>query len=212
VAPRGYKTPHIERGREPKVGRAVVRSREDFLGSEAEHKARARIAGERAGEAKARRRIAEARASESEARAARARDAQPTTSGPRGKTTSMSKPRRSDFSKALDRTSKRFLRLGSANPRRVLMLELVAVLTIQTVRAVAGGTMPTPRNYVAPFIVYLILSFAAELGGDGGARIATGFGALVLVAILMVNAPEIARAIQVATGQTGGVSQVAQNG
>jgi hypothetical protein len=81
------------------------------------------------------------------------------------------------------------------------MMELVAVLVIVTVDQLAHGDAPSPRAYVAPFVVYLVLGFAAELGGPGGARMATGFGALVLVALVMANAPGIVRALQVASGQ-----------
>lgn len=101
----------------------------------------------------------------------------------------------------LDRRVRGFLRLGTANPRKVLMLELLAVLTIVTVDQLAHKEVPSPRVYAAPFIVYLILTFMAELGGDGGARVATGLGALVLVALVIANAPGIVKAIQVASGQ-----------
>jgi hypothetical protein len=83
------------------------------------------------------------------------------------------------------------------------MGELVAVLTIVTIDQLAHQTMPSPRSYVAPFVVYLVLSFAAELGGEGGARVATGIGALVLVALVLANAPGIVRAFAV-VGSTGG--------
>jgi hypothetical protein len=81
------------------------------------------------------------------------------------------------------------------------MLELVAVLVIVTVDQLAHGDVPSPRAYAAPFIVYLVLGFAAELGGDGGARVAVGIGLLVLVALLLANAPGIVKTIQVASGQ-----------
>lgn len=186
---------------DPKAARAGVRSKGQFLQGEAESKARQRIAGERAGEAKARRRLAEAKASQAEA----GRDAQPTSRGPRGGSRvdvgRRLVPGASKASRSLDRRMRSFLRLGTANPRRVLMLELVAVLVIVTVDQFAQGEAPAPSAYVAPFIVYLVLGFVAEIGGDGGARVATGLGALVLVALVLANAPGIVRALQVASGQ-----------
>ncbi len=103
---------------------------------------------------------------------------------------------------SFDRRVRSFLRLGTANPRRVLILELVAVLAIVTVDQLAHGDAPEARSYVAPFVVYLVLAFMAELGGDGGARIATGLGALVLVALVLANGPGIAKALQVASGRS----------
>ena len=178
-----------------------VRSKGHFLAGEAEHKARQRTAGERAGEAKARRRLAEAKATAAE----RKLDGQPTSQGPRGGS-QVAVGRRgvsgaSKASRALDRRLKGFMRLGTANPRRVLMLELVAVLVVTTIDQFSQGEIPSPQAYVAPFIVYLVLGFVAEVGGDGGARIATGLGALVLVALVLATAPGIVTALQVASGQ-----------
>lgn len=185
----------------PGPQRAAVRGKGEFLRGEAEHKARQRIAGERAGEAKARRRLAEAKASQAEARL----DGQPTSQGPRGGAR-VDVGRRGvsgagKASRALDRRVRGFLRLGTANPRRVLMLELVAVLVVVTVDQFSQGQVPAPQAYVSPFIVYLVLGFVAEVGGTGGARVATGLGALVLVALVLANAPGIIMALQVASGQ-----------
>ncbi len=183
----------------PGPARAGVRSKGQFLQGEAEHKSRQRIAGERAGEAKARRRLAEAKAAKAE------RDAQPSSAGPRGgaRVAVGRRPaaRASQASRSFDRRVKRFLRLGTASPRRVLMLELVAVMVVVTVDQFTQGQVPTPQAYVAPFVVYLVLGFMAELGGDGGARVATGLGALVLVALVLANAPGIVKALQVVSGQ-----------
>lgn len=104
----------------------------------------------------------------------------------------------------LDRRVRAFMKLGSRNPRRTLLAELVAVLVIVTVDQLAHKQVPMPASYLAPFVVYLVLGFAAELGGDGGARVATGIGMLVLVALVLANAPGIVKAIQVATGQRTG--------
>jgi hypothetical protein len=148
----------------------------------------------------AERREAEAKAAKAEAR----RDAQPSSSGPRGGRRMT--PGRTIGSKAgsganrLNRTLRGFLRLGTANPRQVLTMELVAVLVIVTVDQLSHGDVPTPRAYVAPFIVYLILAFAAEVGGNSGARIATGLGLLVLVALVIANAPGIVKALGVVSG------------
>ncbi len=145
-------------------------------------------------------REAKARADTAEARAQAARrkaDSTPNVAGPgRSAASSTSK-----VSRSIDRASKRFLRLGTANPRQVLMLELAAVLVVQTVDSLAHREMPKPSNYLGAFVVFLVLAFAAELGGDGGARLATGFGALVLVALTFANAPGIVKALQVASGQ-----------
>jgi hypothetical protein len=133
------------------------------------------------------------------------KDARPASAGPRGgsRVAVGHRPASgvSRGARSLDRRLRGFLRLGAGNPRKVLILELVAVLLIVTVDQLAHGDVPSPRAYVAPFIVYLILGFAAELGGDGGARVATGLGLLVLVALVLANAPGIVKTIQVASGQ-----------
>lgn len=100
------------------------------------------------------------------------------------------------------RRGKRLLGLGAgADPRRVLLLEMAGVGIVVTVDQLAHGDMPTPRAYVAVFAVFLILSLVSELGGRGASKVATGFGALLLVAVTVANAPGIARAIGVASGQ-----------
>lgn len=148
----------------------------------------------------AERREAEAKAARAEAR----KDAQPSSSGPRGGRRMT--PGRTIGTKAgkgtrrLDRALKGFLRLGTANPRQVLTMELVAVLVIVTVDQLSHGEMPSPRAYAAPFVVYLVLAFAAEVGGDSGARLATGLGLLVLVALVVANAPGIVAALSVVSG------------
>lgn len=101
----------------------------------------------------------------------------------------------------LERSLRGFLRLGSANPRQVLTMELIAVLVIVTVDQLSHGEMPSPRAYAAPFIVYLVLAFAAEVGGNTGARVATGLGLLVLVALVVANAPGIVAALGVVSGR-----------
>jgi hypothetical protein len=133
------------------------------------------------------------------------RDAQPQSAGPRGgsRVAVGRRPaaRAAQGSKAFDRRVRSFLRLGTASPRRVLLLELTAVMVVVTIDQFSQGEVPTPQAYVAPFVVYLILGFMAELGGDGGARVATGLGALVLVALVLANAPGIVKALQVVSGQ-----------
>jgi hypothetical protein len=148
----------------------------------------------------AERREAEAKAAKAEQR----KDAQPSSAGPRGgsRTTpgrTIGK-RASKGTRALDRRLKGFLRLGAGNPRRVLMLEMVAALTIVTVDQLSHGDAPTPRAYVAVFVVYLVLGFASEVGGDSGARVAVGLGLLVLVTLVMANAPGIVKALGVVSG------------
>jgi hypothetical protein len=142
----------------------------------------------------AERREAEARASKAE------RDPQPNQPKGSSRVDVGKKLAPKSFGK-LDRRMRRFLRLGTANPRQVLMLELVAVLVVVTVDQLAHKQAPVPQAYVAPFVVYLVLGFMAEIGGDGGARVATGIGLLVLVALVLANAPGIVKALQVATGQ-----------
>jgi hypothetical protein len=182
---------------EPQAERAVVSTPAEFRAREAQGKARQRIAGERAGEAKARRRLAEARASAAEAK----RDAPPPSEGPRGRVAPPGRSQAAKVSKGLDRATRSFLRLGTANPRRVLLIELLGVLVVVTVDQLAHGQMPEPRVYAGGFVVFLVLAFAAELGGTGGARVATGFGALVLLSVVLANAPGIVKALQVASGQ-----------
>ncbi len=202
---------------EPQASRGIFGTPAEFKAREAAGKARQRAAGERARKAIASRKLAESKLAEQRQRKAGKRvgrplpgdrpmrDAQPTSAGPRGGSrVAVGQRASSRGSKGLssfDRRVRSFLRLGTANPRRVLVLELVAVLAIVTVDQLAHGDAPEARSYVAPFIVYLVLAFVAELGGDGGARVATGLGALVLVALVLANGPGIAKALKVASGQ-----------
>lgn len=78
-------------------------------------------------------------------------------------------------------------------PRRVLVAELVAAVTLRTVTRVSNGDTPTLQDYVPVFVVYLILGFAAETSEEL-AHLAAGLGGLVLLAIAMNAAPGIVKA------------------
>ncbi len=134
----------------------------------------------------------------------RRRDDQPSSAGPRGGSRVAPGARAgalaSKTTRSLDRRLKGFLRLGVANPRQVLILEMMAALVIVTVDQLSHGDAPTPRAYVAVFVVYLVLGFASEVGGNSGARVATGLGLLVLVTLVMANAPGIVTALGVVSG------------
>jgi hypothetical protein len=131
---------------------------------------------------------------EAESRASRA-DEQPATRGPRAapKGPKIKAPKMP--TKGLARTLRG---IASRNPRRVVLAELLLVVVIVTVGRVAEGEVPHPSDYLAPFVVYLVLGFAAEVGG-GPARLAMGLGGLVLLAMVMANAGGIVKALGVVT-------------
>jgi len=94
--------------------------------------------------------------------------------------------------------SKALRGFASRNPRRVLLAELLLVVVITITSRVSEGEVPRPSDLLAPFVVYLVLSFAAEVGGST-ARLAAGLGGLVLLAVVMANAGGIAKTITTAT-------------
>lgn len=104
--------------------------------------------------------------------------------------TAEARARQSSSSKVeLPASVKRFAR---RHPHRVLLAELLAMLTLITVRDLADGGPPAMASYVPAFVVYLVLAFASEFGEEP-ARVASAFGALVLVGYLL--APGHAAAI-----------------
>jgi hypothetical protein len=69
-------------------------------------------------------------------------------------------------------------------PRRVLVGELMAASVLVTIEQVGAGEIPSFQRYISIFIVYLLLAFGS-MAGDQAARIAAGFGGLVLLAVGM---------------------------
>jgi hypothetical protein len=136
----------------------------------------------------AERREAEARAATAE----RKRDEAPAPRGPRARARG---PRHIGVVK-LPRTLGRVRRQIARNPKGVLIAELLAVVSIVTVSRLADGEVPAPSDYLAPFVVYLVLSFGAEFGGPGTARLAAAFGALILVAVVVANVDGLVRVFQ----------------
>lgn len=147
------------------------------------------------------RREAAARAdrAEAQARAARAkaaRDERPPSAGPRR--------RRSEGSPSLRRASRSLRRIGTRHPRRALVAELLAVMTIRTVASAARLEPPRMADYVAPFAVFLILGFMTELG-DQSARLASGLGALIVLATLLAHGDALVQALSVLQSTEGKV-------
>lgn len=136
----------------------------------------------------AERREAEARADAAERR----RDTVPTTRGPKAA------PRGPTGLRIGTKGITAGLRSFAArNPRRVLLAELLLVVVVTIVSRVSDGEVPRPSDLLAPFVVYLVLGFAAEVGGST-ARFAAAFGGLVLLAVVMANAGAIAATISAA--------------
>lgn len=77
---------------------------------------------------------------------------------------------------------------------KALVAELVAAVTMRTIAKVSNGDTPGVSDYVPIFVVYLILGFAGEIGGDDVKHLAAGFGGLVLLAITMQAAPGLVKA------------------
>jgi len=131
---------------------------------------------------------------EAEARASRAQsDPAPSNRGPRAAPKGPKAPKIS--TKGLSKALSGF---ASRNPRRLLLAELLLVVVITITSRVSEGEVPRPSDLLAPFVVYLVLSFAAEVGGST-ARLAAGIGGLVLLAVVMANAGGIAKTITAAT-------------
>lgn len=142
-------------------------------------------------EYQARERTAMARARSAEARAAR--DEAPSTRGPKAPLRGPKAPSMPTMG-----LSKALRGFAARNPRRVILAELLAAVVIVTVGRVSEGEVPRPSDYLAPFVVYLVLAFAAEVGG-GPARFAMGLGGLVLLAMVMANVGGILRVLEVVT-------------
>ena len=133
-----------------------------------------------------------------------AQDQAPATRGPRAKPRGPRPPTIS--TKGFARSLNAF---ASRNPRRVLLAELLLVVVVTIISRVSEGEVPRPSDLLGTFVVYLVLAFAAEVGGST-ARFAAAFGGLVLLAVVMVNAGGIAKTIQTATG--GGPTTPAAQG
>jgi hypothetical protein len=140
----------------------------------------------------AERREAEAKAATAE----RKRDEAPVTRGPRA-----TPPKGKGITRKalhLPRVVGTFKRQAMRSPKKVLLAEMVAVLVIITVSRVSEGEAPKPSDYLAPFVVYLVLAFAAEFGGST-ARFASVFGALILVSVLVSHSAGIVKGLGVVT-------------
>lgn len=136
-------------------------------------------------------REAKARADAAEARAARARskDDRPPSSGPRSSGRSAGNPE-------LRRLSRKLQRLGTRHPKRMLVTEMLGVMTIRTVSALANQRAPEMSDYIGAFAVYLILAFMTEIG-EGTARLAAGLGALVFLATLLAHGDGLVKVLSV---------------
>lgn len=150
-------------------------------------------------------------------RARTGRDEAPAPRGPRAAPRGPRPPRIG--TKGLTKGLRSF---AARNPRRVLLAEFLLVVVITITSRVSEGETPRPSDLLAPFVVYLVLSFAAEVGGST-AKFAAAFGGLVLLAVVMSNAGGIAKTISVATmgpqvgtaaarGESGFVTQEAGQG
>lgn len=116
-------------------------------------------------------RTAEARARSAEAKAARDETPKAPEGGAAAPTPTLGK--------AADKVGGFVVRA----PRRVLVTEFLAAGFLITVRHLADGETPGIEPYVGAFVVYLLLGFASELGGDQTAKVAAGLGGLVVLAI-----------------------------
>lgn len=130
------------------------------------------------------------------------KDDRPAAAGPRSRGRPPSRGRRRS---SLDGLSRSIARLGTRRPRQVLLAEGVGVFAVVVVDRAAHGKPPAMVDFVAPFVVFLLLAVMTEFG-DQAARLASGLGALVLVATAMAHADSIARGFGVvaAPKQTAG--------
>lgn len=113
----------------------------------------------------------------------------PSTRGPKAPPRGPRSPRIG--TRGLTRSLRSF---AARNPKRLLLAELLLVVVITITSKVSEGEVPSPRDLLAPFVVFLVLGFAAEVGGST-ARLAAGIGGLVTLAVVMANAGSIAKTI-----------------
>lgn len=86
------------------------------------------------------------------------------------------------------------------NPRRILNATFWAAIAIQTIGSIDVGPnakepkrkMPSPRDYVAITLVWLVLGWVAQVS-DNLARAAATLSGLVLVTTLFVNVAQPGR-------------------
>jgi len=116
-------------------------------------------------------------------------DEVPSTRGPKAPPRGPRAPRIG--TRGLSRSLRAF---ASRNPKRLLLAELLLVVVITITSRVSEGEVPRPSDLLAPFVVFLVLGFAAEVGGST-ARLAAGLGGLVALAVVMANAGSIAKTI-----------------
>lgn len=116
-------------------------------------------------------------------------DEVPSTRGPKAAPRGPRGPRIG--TKGLERSLRSF---AARNPKRLLLAELLLVVVITITSRVSEGEVPRPSDLLAPFVVFLVLGFAAEVGGST-ARLAAGIGGLVALAVVMANAGGIAKTI-----------------
>jgi hypothetical protein len=88
----------------------------------------------------------------------------------------------------------------SKMPRKALIAEACAVALITAIREVSEGHSPGLQPFVGAFVVYLVLGFAAEVGGPSTARFAAGMGGLVLLAVAASAVGPLTRAAGVIPG------------
>lgn len=128
----------------------------------------------------------------------------PSTRGPKAPPRGPRPPRIG--TKALTRSLRSF---AARNPKRLLLAELLLVVVITITSRVSEGEVPRPSDLLAPFVVYLVLGFASEVGGST-ARLAAGIGGLVALAVVMANAGSISKTITFAAA--GGPTTPAAQG
>lgn len=177
------------KGRREKPGRESTVSRQGSFDRQLAYEE----AGAKADARRARLREREQRA-KTEA-AERRRDEAPTPRGPRAQPRGRSLTRPIKLPRVLGKLRRHITR----NPRQVLIAEMLAVFTIVTVSRLADGEAPAPSDYLAPFVVYLVLGFGAEFGGPNVTRLAAAFGGLIVVAVIVAHIDGIVRALQAAS-------------
>jgi hypothetical protein len=170
-------------------------SRRSTISTNRELARREGIERSKAATAAANARAAKARALAAEQRAAARRDTPPVRTTPE-KAGGIKLPGpAADVARTIRRT-----------PQKALVAELVAVVVLTAVREVANGESPGIEPFVGGFVVYLILGFAAELGGEQTARVAAGLGALVLLVVAARTVGPLATAAGVVRSERKGAA------
>lgn len=83
--------------------------------------------------------------------------------------------------------------------KRLIFLGMLVTVVMTALRELAQGEAPKPRHFIAPYVVFLMLSLAAELGQDA-AKVAGSFALLAALGVMLANAGSLINVAAYITG------------